>query len=217
MNAIGAGCVDEFAAVASAGAALSARHAASTVHRWDRIIPRHLEENAMTNGISESGLDFRRMTSGDRPEVFKLLAEYFTGDPFYRESAPAYQGGETEREATEAALAAALALFVDRPDYGFIWLAFEAGSLVGCAAVGYSISLSLGRVVASLDALVVAPAARRRGIGVELVESLIVQLENAEVARLDVGVHQRNEGARNFFAGLGFEATHDERMALVLA
>ncbi len=171
----------------------------------------------MTNGVSESGLDFRRMTSGERPEVFKLLSEYFTGDPFYRESAPAYQGGETGRDGTEAALAAALALFVDRPDYGFIWLAFEAGRLVGCAAVGYSISLSLGRVVASLDTLVVAPAARRRGIGVELVESLVVQLQNAEIARLDVGVHQRNEGSRSFFAGLGFEPTHDERMALVLA
>jgi ribosomal protein S18 acetylase RimI-like enzyme len=171
----------------------------------------------MTNGITEPVLDFRRMTSSERPEVFELLSNYFADDPFYRESAPAYRGGESGREEADAALAEALALFIDRPDYGFVWLAFEDGRVVGCAAVGYSISLSLGRVVASLDMLTVAPAARRRGVGVELVESLVAQLESAEVARLDVGVHERNDAGRKFYAGLGFEPTHETRMALVLA
>ena len=156
------------------------------------------------------------MTSSERPEVFALLSEYFASDPFHRESAEAYRGAAFERDVSDAALAEGLALFIDRPDYGFVWLAFEDGRVVGCAAVGYAISLSLGRVVASLDLLTIAPAARRRGVGVELVESLVVNLENAEVARLDVAVHERNEAARRFYAGLGFEPFHEERMALLL-
>jgi len=170
----------------------------------------------MTNGITEPRLDFRRMTSTERPDVFRLLSEYFASDPFYRESAAAYEGKRNDRERTDAALAEALALFIDRPDYGFVWLAFEGLRLVGCAAIGYAISLSLGRVVASLDVLTVEPAARRRGVGVELVESLLAQLENAEVARLDASVHRRNEAAIKFYAGLGFEPAHEERMSLVI-
>ncbi len=156
------------------------------------------------------------MSSSERPDVFELLSEYFASDPFHRESAEAYRGTPFERDLSDAALAQGLGLFIDRPDYGFVWLAFEDGRVVGCAAVGYGISLSLGRVVASLDLLTVAPAARRRGVGVELLESLVAELESAEVARLDVGVHERNEAARRFYSGLGFEFLHEERMALVL-
>jgi GNAT superfamily N-acetyltransferase len=170
----------------------------------------------MTNGSSAPNLDFRRMISSDRTDVFALLRDYFTSDPYYADSSSAYRGREASREIVEASLAEGIALFIDRPDYGFMWLAFEDGRIAGCAAVGYAISLSLGRVVASLDLLAVAPASRRHGIGAELVESLVAELEGADIGRLDVAVHERNDGARQFLAGLGFEPLHEERMSLIL-
>jgi GNAT superfamily N-acetyltransferase len=170
----------------------------------------------MTNGSSAPNLDFRRMISSDRPDVFALLSDYFTNDPYYEASSVAYRGREATRDIIDATLAEGIALFLDRPDYGFVWLAFEEGRVVGCAAIGYAISLSLGRVVASLDLLAVAPASRRHGVGAELVESLVAELEGADIARLDAAVHERNDGARQFLSGLGFEPLHEERMSLIL-
>ncbi len=156
------------------------------------------------------------MTSGDRPEVFALLSDYFATDPFYLESSAAQRGAAVEREAMEAALGRALALFADRPDYGFVWMAFENGRAVGCAAISYAISFSAGAIGASLDMLTVGRNERGRGIGAELVESLIAQLEASEVGRLDVAVHLRNEAARSFFERLGFAGTNEERLSLLL-
>ena len=155
------------------------------------------------------------MTSGDRLEVFTLLSEYLNRDEFARDANAAYRAEAPSREALDAAIAEALTLFLDRPDYGFVWLGFEDGRLAGCASVGYAISLALGKVVASLDVFYVAPGTEA-GLGVELFESLAEVLEAAEVARVDVFVHHDDAGRQAFYSRLGFDSLREERMALLL-
>jgi ribosomal protein S18 acetylase RimI-like enzyme len=181
----------------------------------------------MQNGTSEPLLEFRRMASVDRHEAFDVLLELLLGDDHYRASSAAYGGGQNGREDVEAALARALSLFIDRPDYGFVWLAFENGSVVGAAVLGYGISVSIGALAANLECLIVTERERgrgigpvdeerERGIGGELLDSLAVELRRIEIERLDVTVHVENAGAQRFYREYGFVPTHEERMAFLL-
>ena len=162
------------------------------------------------------GLSFRRMISSDRPEAFALFSEMLEHDGYYRDSSQAYGAPQNDAAAKEAALAQALALFVDRPDYGFVWLAFDGGRAVAGAAVSYAISVSLGKLVARLDFFVVASGARRRGIGGAALEALADELRKAEIARLDASAHLANDAAKQFYRNFGFRPLREERFALVL-
>jgi GNAT superfamily N-acetyltransferase len=170
----------------------------------------------MRNLTSEPELHFRRMTSGDRREAHELLLDLLAGDEHYADSREAYAGDKADRAGTEAALGAALTLFLDRPDYGFVWMSFEEERAVGCALVAYAISPALGEIVANLDGVVVAPGQRRRGIGTQMIEALGEHLRAAGIARLDVSVNMRNGAAREFCIALGFLPTYEERYALIL-
>ncbi|MGP6191237.1 MAG: N-acetyltransferase family protein [Vulcanimicrobiaceae bacterium] len=170
----------------------------------------------MLNDASEALLSFRRMTSGDRPEAFALLSELFARDAYYRDSSLAYGASQDNPEANEAALGRALSLYIDRPDYGFVWLGFDDDRPVACAAVSYAISASLGDVVARLDCFMVAPRARRHGIGSATLEALARELKGAEIARLDASAHLANDAAKQFFIDLGFLPLREERFALGL-
>jgi GNAT superfamily N-acetyltransferase len=156
------------------------------------------------------------MTAGDRPDAHALLLDLLENDPYYRDSREAYGGARARSGDIESALAQALSLFLDRPDYGYVWMAFEDDRAVGCALVGYAISPALGEVIANVEGLVVAPQERRRGIGSAMLEALAEQLKGAEIARIDMSVNVRNGAAREFCAALGFEPTYEERFALLL-
>jgi len=177
----------------------------------------HPEKVVMRTESGTSALTFRRMGSDDRREVFALFSQLVLRDEYWLDSHPAYSGkSAADRTAIEAALGEALTLFVDRPDYGFVFIALENERAVACAAVSYAISLSLGKVVAQMQHLVVAEGQRRRGIGTALVEALAAQLRLIEITRLDVEVHVANEAAKEFYAQLGFKPSREERLALVL-
>src|SRR5271165_746744 len=156
------------------------------------------------------------MTSGDRGQAYELLLDLLLNDEYFRDSSEAYAGPPAGRAAVEARLGAALALFVDRPDYGFVWMAFEGERAVGCAAVAYSISLPLGALTASVEHAVVAPGQRRRGIGTQMFEVLIEQLRRAEIARVDVSVHAANIAGNEFYTSLGFLPTNEQRLSLIV-
>ena len=161
-------------------------------------------------------MTFRRMGSDDRREVFALFSQLVLRDDYRLDSQQAYSGKKPDRAQIEAALGEALTLFVDRPDYGFVFLALENERVVACASVSYAISLSLGKVVAQMQHLIVAEGQRRRGVGAALVEALTAQLRRIEIARLDVEVHVANDAAKKFYEDLGFAPSREERLALVL-
>src|SRR5947209_9046636 len=61
----------------------------------------------------------------------------------------------------EAALGEALALFVDRPDYGFVWLAYDDGIPAACVSASFAVSTDAGGLVAELHDLWVSEERRR--------------------------------------------------------
>lgn len=115
-------------------------------------------------------LSFRRMTTGDRPDIHRLLAA--------RTPAP-----------DEAAIAAALTLFDERPDYGFIWVAIAEDEPVACALISFGISTRAGAAVARIDETAASPAheaafsasllAELRRIGYAHIEALANKEESA--------------------------------------
>jgi GNAT superfamily N-acetyltransferase len=165
----------------------------------------------MTNSADPaSELSFRRMDSEDRYEAFALLSIFLREDEHYQDSSEAYGDGG------DKALGDALTLFVERPDYGYVWLAFEGNRAVGAAVVSYAISTSFGGLVSKLEDCVVAPDRRGAGIGSAMLRALATELRKIGVGRIDLGVHVRNAGARRFYEHLGFASLHEERYALLL-
>ncbi len=86
----------------------------------------------------------------------------------------------------ESALGAALGLFVERPDYGFVWLAYVDDLPVACVTVSLGIDLEAGGLVATLRNLFVTEEVRGEGIGSALLLTLRARLKALEVVRIDV-------------------------------
>ncbi len=144
------------------------------------------------------------MASPDRREAFDLLVASMQSDP-------------AGRERFEAGVGAALSLFIERPDYGFVYMAFDGTQAVACATVSYAISLAYGTVVAEVENFVVAPQHRREGVGSAFVESLEALLRVEEVGRLDVIVAASNAPGTAFYRSLGFDDDgQHERLTLGL-
>ncbi len=139
-------------------------------------------------------LDFRRMSGAERFEAFTLLRS---------------KGGD------EAALAAALTLFVDREDLGFVWLAFVNGHAAAAVTVSYGISVTSGTIAAQCDRFIVDERIRRNGIGRRTMLTLAEHLRSIDVGCLQVIVGG-NRAARAFAEAVGLHATGEERYEFVL-
>jgi GNAT superfamily N-acetyltransferase len=155
------------------------------------------------------------MTAADKDAAGRLLKAFFAGDEFYRDSSGAYG------DAGAAPIGRALDLFIERPELGFVWLAFRGGEAAGREAIGmcvvcYAVSTSLGAVVGKLDDVFVADGARGQGVGSSMLKALAAELKAAKVLRLDSAVHVRNTEAARFYARIGFKPLNEERIALLL-
>lgn len=113
----------------------------------------------------------------------------------------------------EAALGDALALFVDRPDYGFVWLAYEDGAPAGCVTVGFGISTETGGLVAELRDLWVEAERRRRGIGTALLATLHGRLDQLGVTRVETSFPD-DAALRGFFSARGYDAREGTMVSL---
>lgn len=103
----------------------------------------------------------------------------------------------------EGLMAEALALFVDRPDYGFIWLAYDDGIPAACVSAAYAIATETGGLVAALRDLWVVPDRRRRGIGTALLATLHGRLDQLDVTRVEAAL-PNDPALRAFFAARGY-------------
>ncbi|MFO1313425.1 MAG: GNAT family N-acetyltransferase, partial [Burkholderiales bacterium] len=128
-----------------------------------------------------------------------------------RASSSAYGDGGAE------ALDRALALFLARPEIGFVWLAFDGERAVGACVVCRAISTSRGSVVAKLDDVTVHPDWQGRGVGAAMLSQLREHLRDEGMTRIDCGCHRDNEGAWRFYERLGFRPLDEERLALLIA
>ncbi|HZW54603.1 MAG TPA: GNAT family N-acetyltransferase [Candidatus Elarobacter sp.] len=103
----------------------------------------------------------------------------------------------------EAALGDALALFVDRPDYGFVWLAYDDGIPAACVSAAFAISTESGGLAASLRDLYVAEDRRRRGIGSALLATLHGRLDQLGVTAVEAAI-PNDPALRAFFSARGY-------------
>jgi ribosomal protein S18 acetylase RimI-like enzyme len=152
----------------------------------------------------------RKMTAADVSDAFEMLRVFLSEDEHYLASSKAY--GDRGFQG----LNDALDLFLEQPELGFVWMAYDPSGVCAVCVVCYAISTSMGAVVAKLDDVSVKADRRGGGIGTALLEQLKEQLRKEAVTRIDVGVHLENPEARRFYERLGFVALNEERLACVI-
>lgn len=152
----------------------------------------------------------RKMTAPDVADAFQMLRVFLSEDEHYLLSSKAY--GDRGFQG----LNDALDLFLEQPELGFVWLAYDEHGVSAVCVVCYAISTSMGAVVAKLDDVSVKANRRGGGIGTAMLEQLKEQLRKESVTRIDVGVHLENPEARKFYERLGFVALNEERLACVI-
>ena len=150
------------------------------------------------------------MHAADVQDAFHMLTDFLGADEHYLASSQAY--GDLGMKG----LNDALDLFLERPELGFVWMAYDDGGVAGICVVCYAISTSMGAVVAKLDDVSVKADRRGHGVGSELLEQLKEQLRKEAVTRIDVAVHLENPEARRFYEKLGFVALNEERLSCII-
>ena len=157
-----------------------------------------------------SPIKCRKMRAADVQAAFQMLSEFLNEDEHYLASSQAY--GDLGLKG----LNDALDLFLERPELGFVWMAFDEKGAAGICVVCYAISTSMGAIVAKLDDVSVRKDRRGQGVGTQLLEQLKEQLRKETVTRIDVAVHLQNPEARRFYEKGGFVALNEERLACVI-
>jgi len=150
------------------------------------------------------------MAAADIDDAFALFAAFLREDAHYLDVADVY--GDLGPDA----LRRALALFVARPELGFVWLARRGGEVVGCCVACYAVSTSRGALVAKLDDVNVKPGLEGQGIGSTMLAQLKDELRRRGVERIDTATHFDNPGARRFYERQGFASLREERMSCLL-
>ena len=152
----------------------------------------------------------RKMRAADVRDAFEMLSNFLTADEHYLASSKAY--GDLGLKG----LNDALDLFLERPELGFVWMAFDENGAAAVCVVCYAISTSMGSVVAKLDDVSVKEDRRGKGVGTELIECLKEQLRKEAVTRIDVAVHLENPDARRFYEKTGFVRLNEERLSCLI-
>lgn len=152
----------------------------------------------------------RRMRAGDVRDAFDMLSEFLSADEHYLASSTAY--GDLGLKG----LNNALDLFLERPELGFVWMAYDDQGAAAVCVVCYAISTSMGSVVAKLDDVSVKEDRRGKGVGTVLMEQLKNELRREAVTRIDVAVHMENPDARRFYEKGGFVRLNEERLSCVI-
>jgi GNAT superfamily N-acetyltransferase len=150
------------------------------------------------------------MGAADVRDAFHMLSDFLTEDEHYLASSQAYG------DLGVAGLNNALDIFLEHPELGFVWMAYDEAGVAGICVVGYGISTAMGSVVAKLDDVSVKADRRGHGTGSEMLEQLKDQLRKEAVTRIDVAVHLQHPEARRFYEKSGFVALNEERLSCII-
>src|ERR1043166_3250156 len=146
---------------------------------------------AKRNGIiGRVAIRCRKMGAPDVRDAFEMLSDFLSADEHYLASSEAY--GDLGLKG----LNNALDLFLERPELGFVWMAFDDQGVAGICVVCYAISTSMGSVVAKLDDVSVKPDRRGKGTGSEMLSQLKEQLRREPVTAILVAGTTANTRAR---------------------
>jgi ribosomal protein S18 acetylase RimI-like enzyme len=155
-------------------------------------------------------LECRRMAAEDVDAARALLGGFLFADVHYRANADTYGDGGAD------ALDRALALFLARPEIGFVWIAYVDDAAVAACVVCRAISTARGTTVAKLDDVTVDAPWQGKGVGGAMLDALRAHLRAEGMTRIDCGCHRDNEGAWRFYERLGFRPLDEERLALLI-
>ncbi|MGA2396070.1 MAG: GNAT family N-acetyltransferase [Candidatus Lustribacter sp.] len=127
-------------------------------------------------------IECRTMASAERYDAFALMEQFRTDT---------------------AALGEALSLFIDRPDFGFVWLAYLDDHPAACASASLGIDTATGGLLATVRDLFVPPERRRHGIGSALLVTLQGRLKALDVTRIEA-VCGTDPSLLGFFEARGY-------------
>jgi ribosomal protein S18 acetylase RimI-like enzyme len=162
------------------------------------------------SGLPGAELVCEPMTGRTLQGAFAVLTEFLSADPHYVASSAVYGDGGP------AATRNALALFLERPELGFVFVARRGDDVVAACVVCYAISTSRGGLVVKLDDVTVRRADIGCGAGTAMLEALKSHLRAQGVSRIDIGCHRDNDGAWRFYERQGFLPLNEERLACLL-
>jgi GNAT superfamily N-acetyltransferase len=128
-------------------------------------------------------IECRTMASAERYDAFALMERFRTDT---------------------AALGEALSLFIDRPDFGFVWLAYLDDHPAACASAALGIDTETGGLLATVRDLFVLPERRRHGIGSALLVTLQGRLAALDVTRIEA-VCGADPSLLGFFEARGYK------------
>lgn len=136
--------------------------------------------------------------------------------PALRELLAALFAQEAEFTPNAGAQARGLARIIGDPAVGTILVARDGDAILGMVNLLFTVSTALGERVALLEDMVVAPAARGRGIGSELLRAAIEHARAQGCRRITLLTDGTNEAAQRFYARHGFAASGMMAMRLAL-
>jgi len=94
-------------------------------------------------GIIGGVITCRKMNATEVHDAFHMLSDFLTADEHYLASSQAYG------DLGVAGLNNALDLFLEHPELGFVWMAYDENGVAGICVVCYAISTSMGSVMPS--------------------------------------------------------------------
>lgn len=111
---------------------------------------------------------------------------------------------EAEFNPDEEAQRRGLAMIVGAPEVGAILVARDGQKILAMVNLLFSISTALGERVATLEDMVVAPAARGSGLGSALLDHAVHFARESGVKRITLLTDHDNFAAQRFYSKHGF-------------
>lgn len=138
-------------------------------------------------------LCIEKAAPSDIPALCELLALLFSQEAEFHPDPAAQRRG--------------LAAILGDPDIGLILVARQGGAIAGMVNLLFTVSTALGKRVALLEDMVVAPAHRGSGVGGRLLEAAIELARRQGCCRITLLTDRVNEAAQRFYARQGFQAS----------
>lgn len=150
----------------------------------------------------DPALELMAATKADLSQLVELLGVLFSQEADFVPDA------DKQRRALE--------MILRDPKVGRIYVAREAGRVIGMASTLYTVSTAEGGKAAWLEDMVVLPECRGRGVGAALLAHVVVSAREAGALRLTLLSDEDNAGAHAVYAAEGFQFSGMRPMRLKL-
>ena len=147
-------------------------------------------------------MPIRIATSADLAMLVDLMTD------FYRESAFTLQPGSAK---------AAFAKLLADPALGRIWIGEQDGEAAGYIVLTVGFSMEYGGRDAFVDDLFVRPPFRGRGLGKQLLDTLIAECHRRNVRALHLEVDRANDRGHALYRSRGFVDNDRQLLTMKLA